>query len=198
VGRDLLIVSGGYERRLAVAAAAVEALIWREPTRVKTLLLLVLMTSLAEACRRPARTLPAPSDTSDFERALYDSAKVAQPDSFEVCSGGGGYLAFSVAVLDSITLKPAAWGAHLLWRVGRSVDGAGPLPKYPLRAQDISAISGAYGRPGTYDVLVRKPGYRDWYRAGVVVEGTTEPQGLARCTITRPVSLRAMLQPVRR
>jgi hypothetical protein len=164
---------------------------------VKTLLLLLLMTSLAEACRPAARTVPAPSDTSDFERALYDSAAAARPDSFEVCVGGG-YTSFVVEVIDSVTLKPAAWGAQLMWRVGRQVDGAGPLPKYPMRPEDVRVISGPHGRPGTYDVLVSKPGYQNWYRAGVVVEGTTEPQGSARCTITRPVDLRALLQPVRR
>jgi hypothetical protein len=30
--------------------------------------------------------------------------------------------------------------------------------------------SGAYERPGTYTITVRRPGYRDWVRAGVIVE----------------------------
>ncbi|MDQ3951064.1 MAG: carboxypeptidase-like regulatory domain-containing protein [Gemmatimonadota bacterium] len=162
--------------------------------RVKQLLMLALVTSLAAACRRSAPPGLAPSDAQDFVQLLHDSAARAGPDPFEVCAGGG-YTSFVVEVLDSVTLKPAAWGAHLMWRVGRLVDGAGPLPKYPMRVEDIRVISGPHGRPGTYDVVVSKPGYRDWYRAGIVVEGTTEPHGgLARCTITKPVYLRALLQ----
>ena len=173
-----------------------QALTGRAP-RMKTLLLLILTTNLAGACRRPSLEVPGPGHMPDFERALYASAAAARPDSFEVCTGGG-YASFVVEVLDSVTLKPAAWGARLMWRVGRSVDGSGPLPKYPMRPEDIRGISGPYGRPGTYDILVTKPGYRDWYRAGVVVQGTTEPQGPGRCTITRPAYLRALLQPIRR
>lgn len=165
--------------------------------RIATLLLLAVMTNLSDGCRSPARGVPGDSGTPDLERALYDSAAAARPDSFEVCTGGGE-LSFAVEVLDSVTRKPAVWGAQLLWRVGRSVDGSGPLPKFPMRSEDIRSISGAYGRPGRFDILVTKKGYRDWYRAGVVVEGTTEPSGVARCTITRPVHLRVLLQPIRR
>lgn len=160
---------------------------------MKRLLIPILLASAAAACHRSAPAGHAPSDTQDFMRALVDSAARARPDSFEVCAGGG-YSSFAVEILDSVTLKPAAWGALLTWRVGRTIESAGPAPKYPMRVEDIGGISGPYGRPGTYDVLVRKPGYQDWYRAGVTVEGTTEPQGPARCTITRPVYLRALLQ----
>ena len=164
---------------------------------IGTLLLALGATSFTLACRASSPAPREPRDAPDYTRMLHDAAARARPDSFEVCAGGG-YTSFVVEVLDSITLKPAAWGAHLTWRVGRSVDGAGPLPKYPMKVEDIRGISGPYGRPGTFDVLVQKPGYRDWYRAGVVVEGTTEPQGLARCTIVRPVHLRALLQRNRR
>jgi hypothetical protein len=127
-------------------------------------------------------------------RVLLDSAARAGPDPFAVCDIGvyGGSVV--VEVLDSVTLKPAAWGATLTWRVGRTVETTATPPKYPMRVEDIRVISGPYARPGTYDLLVRKPGYRDWYRAGVRVEGTTEPQGWARCTVTKPVHLRALLQ----
>jgi hypothetical protein len=159
---------------------------------MQRLLTLVLVTSLAVGCRL-ARPAPAPSRAPDFMRMLLDSAARSGPDAYESCDDGG-HSAFVVEVLDSITLKPAAWGALLTWRSGRTVQTHHPLGKYPMRTDDISGFSGPPGRPGTYDVLVRKPGYRDWYRTGVKVEGTINPRAYPDCTVTKPVHLRALLQ----
>jgi hypothetical protein len=159
--------------------------------------LFVLATGLALACRASAPPAREVTEAPDYMRMLTDAAAGAAPDSFEVCAGGG-YNAITVEVLDSITLKPAASGAQLVWRVGRTIDGGGAMRKYPMRQEDVAVMFGPVGRPGVYDLLVKKSGYRDWYRAGVVVRGTTEPQRLARCTITEPIHVRVLLQRARR
>jgi hypothetical protein len=156
------------------------------------------VTGIGAACYKSRASVRAPSDNEDAMRTFLDSvAARARPDSFEVCTGGG-QAPFVVEVLDSITRKPAAWGAVLTWRAGRTVETAGPVGKFPMKTEDISGITGPYGRPGTYDLIVSKPGYRDWYRTGVKVEGTTEPQRGGRCTITKTVYLRALLQRAQR
>jgi hypothetical protein len=158
---------------------------------------LVLATGFALACHPSAPQGRESTETLDYTRLLKEAAARAAADSFEVCAGGG-YNAITVEVLDSVTLKPAASGAQLLWRVGRTIDGGGAMRKYPMKEADVRAMFGPVGRPGVYDLLVQKDGYRDWFRSGVVVRGTTEPQGPARCTITEPVHVRVLLQPVGR
>jgi hypothetical protein len=158
---------------------------------------LVLATGFTLACHVSAPQTRESTEASDYRRMLNDSAASAAPDSFEVCEGGG-YNAITVEVLDSITLKPAASGAQLLWRVGRTIDGGGAMRKYPMKEADVRLMFGPAGRPGVYDLLVQKDGYRDWFRPGVVVRGTREPQGPARCTISEPVHVRVLLQPVGR
>lgn len=61
----------------------------------------------------------------------------------------------------------------------------GPIPtadSLPLRAGN---------RPGTYSLLVRKPGYRDWGRSGVTVREAAPPCGGRPVT----VELDAVLEP---
>ena len=158
---------------------------------MQRLRILVLVTTLAMACR-PVPPASAPMQTPDFMRILLDSAARSGPDTYETCDDGGSS-AFVVEVLDSITLKPAAWGALLTWRAGRMVQTFHPQGKYPMRTDDMSVFSGPPGRPGTYDLLVRKPGYRDWYRAGVRVEGTINPEAYPDCTVPKPAHVRALL-----
>lgn len=73
----------------------------------------------------------------------------------------------SVAVQDSTTGAPAASGAELIARDGAYADTAGFPPGRP--DLDAQPLVSAGERPGTYTVTVRKPGFVDWVRSGVVV-----------------------------
>ena len=87
--------------------------------------------------------------------------------------------AINVDVRDSLTGQPAAAGAIGVAAEGSYAD--------TLDAFSATSLGGAYERAGTYAVTVRKPGYREWRRDGVVV--TSDP-----CHI-RPVQLQARLVP---
>ena len=77
--------------------------------------------------------------------------------------------AIRVQVLDSVTLRPAAGGASGWVREGtfqnslKVIGWAGPA------TADSTAIemAAAHERPGTYVVMVTRPGYEDWRREGV-------------------------------
>jgi hypothetical protein len=97
--------------------------------------------------------------------------------------------AITVFVYDSVTGAPIADSAvgyvrdgdyldsMVVTHTGRPGDGRTPV-----------GMSGAFGRPGVYDIYVSRLGYRDWTRQGVVV-------GRARCYVGNR-ELTALLAPV--
>lgn len=89
-----------------------------------------------------------------------------------------------VAVQDSSTGAPAASGAQLIARDGAWADTVA----FPSNRPDLDAqpLVSAGERPGTYTVTVRKAGFRDWQRTGVVVTAD-------ECHV-HPVDLTARLQ----
>ncbi len=90
-----------------------------------------------------------------------------------------------VAVQDSSTGAPAASGAQLIAQDGAWADTVA----FPSNRPDLDAqpLVSAGERPGTYTVTVRKAGFRDWQRSGVVVTAD-------ECHV-HPVDLTARLQP---
>lgn len=90
-----------------------------------------------------------------------------------------------VAVQDSSTGSAAASGAQLIAQDGAWADTVGFPPNRP--DLDVQPLVSAGERPGTYTVTVRKGGFRDWQRTGVVVTAD-------ECHV-HPVELTARLQP---
>ncbi len=72
-----------------------------------------------------------------------------------------------VDVRDALTGEPAAEGAIGLAQEGLFVDTLRVFPTLP--PQGALTMVGAFERPGIYTVVVRKPGYREWTQANVVV-----------------------------
>jgi hypothetical protein len=84
---------------------------------------------------------------------------------------------FGVAahVRDAVTSAPAAYGATLVVRDGSYADSV--TGQYQGPDEQLALFLGAAdGRPGTYDVSIRKDGYLTWSREHVVAA-----QG--RCTV---------------
>lgn len=90
-----------------------------------------------------------------------------------------------VMVQDSSTGAPAASGAQLIAQDGPWADTVGFPPNRP--DLDARPLVSAGERPGTYAVTVRKSGFRDWQRSGVVVRAD-------ECHV-HPAQLTARLQP---
>jgi len=117
----------------------------------------------------------------------------ARPDGYEDCTHGG-LLSFFVTTRDSVTgaYVTVTDGATLTWRAGLSTGTEYPGPGRSLPGGvevTPTGVPGPYGRPGTFDVVVRVPGYREWRRAGVQVA-----QGAAHCDVREIVELEARLQ----
>ena len=93
-----------------------------------------------------------------------------------------------VTVVDSLTNAPPA-SAVLLARSGTVVDSVGPATPQPVvqNGPPVLLLFAAGERPGTYDLTVRSPGYRDWTRTGVQVTAD-------ECHVL-PVEITARLQP---
>ena len=93
----------------------------------------------------------------------------------------------SVAVVDSVAGVPPD-SALMVARSGSFVDSLGPIPAYtqiPDGKRTLVFVT-AGERAGSYDLIVRSAGYRDWTRQGVVVTRDN-------CHV-HPVSLTARLQ----
>lgn len=89
-----------------------------------------------------------------------------------------------VTVQDSASGAPSASGAQLIAQEGAYADTAGFPPNRP--DLDTLPLVGAGERPGTYTVTVRKSGFHDWVRSGLVVTAD-------ECHV-HPVQLTARLQ----
>jgi hypothetical protein len=77
--------------------------------------------------------------------------------------------AVSVRVVDSVTGASAATGARLVVRDGAYADSSSDETE---PGPQVDALVAAIERPGTYEVTVSKPGFRDWTQRGVrVTEG---------------------------
>jgi hypothetical protein len=85
--------------------------------------------------------------------------------------------AVQVRVLDSATGAPAAEGAKLVIRDGAYADSATGFP-------GVAEIAAGFEETGTFDVLVRKAGYREWTRQDVRVTrgGSCDKVQTARLT----------------
>lgn len=103
-------------------------------------------------------------------------------DSDQILCPGEVVTPIIVEVRDATTGAPAAKGAG---GEIRSRSFVSPL-FVPHPDEDLELH--ANGPPATYEVLVRKPGYRDWSRTGVYVQG-------GRCGVARSTRLRANLDP---
>jgi hypothetical protein len=89
-----------------------------------------------------------------------------------------------VAVQDSATGTPSASGAQLIARDGAYADTS----SFPPNRPDLDGLHlvAAGEREGTYTVTVRKAGFVDWERSGIVVTAD-------ECHV-RPVALTARLK----
>jgi hypothetical protein len=76
--------------------------------------------------------------------------------------------ALEVAVADSVTGAPAASGARLVVRDGAYADSGELLAGRP--ELDAMPLQAAAERAGTYEVTVRKAGYRAWAARDVGVD----------------------------
>lgn len=85
--------------------------------------------------------------------------------------------AVQVRVLDAATGAPAAEGAKLVVREGAYADSTTGFP-------GTAEIAAGIEETGTFDVLVRKAGYRDWTRQDVRVTraGSCDKVQTARLT----------------
>jgi hypothetical protein len=92
----------------------------------------------------------------------------------------------NVTVEDSLTGAPAASGAQLIAPDGAFADTVSFPPNRP--DLDPQPLPSAWERPGTYTVTVRKSGYVDWVRRGVLVTA-------GKCHV-RAVALTARLQRI--
>ncbi|MBA3557313.1 MAG: hypothetical protein H0W30_01815 [Gemmatimonadaceae bacterium] len=92
--------------------------------------------------------------------------------------------AVEVEVVDLLIGEPAAQGARGAIHEGSSIDSLRP---HAGRSDGTLLTLSAGGRPGTFRVELRKPGYRDWSRNGVTARG-------GDCGV-RTTQVRAELQP---
>jgi hypothetical protein len=148
----------------------------------------VLAVAVAGACHSspPRRWTWEEMDDSPAVRALLEAAAKAEPDGYDDC--GGGLESFAIIVIDSVTGEPLAEGAKLIWRAGRRVDSTYALPS--RTGEPAAVLQGPFGRPGTYDVVIRRLGYHDWSYNGIRVE-----QGPMHCSIPQdPYHLRTVLR----
>lgn len=84
-----------------------------------------------------------------------------------VCTANSVF-AVTVNVRDGATGEPAAFGATLVLRDGQYADSVTGVYSGPSEFS-ASHIGAAMDRPGTYDVTVRKTGYRTWTLSQVAV-----------------------------
>jgi len=142
------------------------------------------------ACAHPRLALSALLSVL-FSAGCAASTHVAGPkaDGYEDCTAGGA-ATFAVAVYDSVTMTPAALGAVLFWNAGQSSGTTIAYPPTPPYSTDPPLlIQGPFGRPGTYEITIRKDGYQDWRDSSLVVqEGTA-----GHCSVLAAVSLTARL-----
>lgn len=94
--------------------------------------------------------------------------------------------AIALTVVDAITGAPAAGGATVVVRSAGFRDSVVLSPT----AAGYSVGEDRAGA-GTYEFVVRKPGYQEWIRSGVRVRAD-------QCHVTEPAQLTAALQPLSR
>jgi hypothetical protein len=93
----------------------------------------------------------------------------------------------NIVVTDSVAGSPPAQAILIATSTGY-VDSVGPARPFRLHGEFVLILPTAGERPGTYSVVVRSPGYRDWTRSNIQVTAD-------RCHV-RPLVLRARLQPL--
>ena len=72
-----------------------------------------------------------------------------------------------VQIRDAVTNEPAGEGATGTVRDGNYEETMQPYFQLATDGTPLPSLAGAFDRPGTYDVLVQKPGYADWSAQGV-------------------------------
>jgi len=91
-------------------------------------------------------------------------------------------MSLAVYVIDAITGASAASGATLIVHSAAFQDSVMLTRDGPYR-QFEDAAGG-----GVYQIVVRKPGYRDWSQSGIRIESD-------RCHVESPAIVTALLQP---
>lgn len=91
--------------------------------------------------------------------------------------------ALDVSIVDAKTGRAAASNATITWTIGAFHDSL-TVANTVVADRSVSEIDGV---AGTYDVVIRKPGYADWKKTGILV--SSAPSG---CGVT-PVALTAAL-----
>ena len=72
----------------------------------------------------------------------------------------------TVTIIDSVSGDPRAAEAVAVAHEGTFADTLGPAG---FQGNVMVSRQGAHERPGTYEVVVRAPGYADWVRRNVFV-----------------------------
>jgi hypothetical protein len=129
---------------------------------------------------------------------LSNGARVAVPAvlavilaSCDLPLGGCDHMerpAIQVEVRDATTGRPAANGALGWVKDGRFTDSLRVVGHY-WEPDEAVHMQGALERPGTYHVMVQKPGYADWERRNVRARASG-------CSVDTQ-RLTAALQPLR-
>jgi len=73
--------------------------------------------------------------------------------------------ALAITIVDSVTGLPVASGASVVVSDG-SFQQTIAIPESP----STTTVGAAEDRPGSYSIVVTRPGYRDWTRSGVDVQ----------------------------
>ncbi len=98
--------------------------------------------------------------------------------------------AIEVEVRVAATGTPAWWGATGWVQDGTYRDSLLALSASPADSAVPVPLAAAWGRPGTYLVVVRRDGFREWVRDGV-----TAPETGGQCSTVVTQRLRADLEP---
>jgi hypothetical protein len=131
--------------------------------RIRVLTLLVLVSACSSVEEEVVPIMPAPNVVCTMEARAGISVQPLDKQTGNVLSGP-----------TVLILKDGMYADTV-----RVATGALPAP---------TNISGAYERPGTYTVIVRHPGYRDFVKSGVTVTKDV-------CHVI-PVQITAQLEPM--
>ena len=98
--------------------------------------------------------------------------------------------AISVDVRVAATGAPAWWGAAGWVQDGTYRDSLLEQSANPADSTAAVPLAAAWGRPGTYRVVVRREGFQEWVR-----EAVTAPETGGQCSTVVPQQLQADLEP---
>lgn len=88
--------------------------------------------------------------------------------------------ALDVSIVDAKTGRPAASNATITWTIGSFHDSL-TVANTPAADKSVSEIDGV---AGTYDVVIRKPGYAYWRKTGILVSSAPSGCGVTPILVT--------------